>query len=146
MNGIINTVHEAPIVVFDDSNTTNAVFGTVDYSTVKISMLQMLYTPYASASAFFEGLAALEQGNGSLTYGSSVEEVYANLVLDCTTSTDQQPYVAALNEIQTAIACGDRLQPGSVGLEGLRESYSEMRSFSNEWASTWLTVFEGPCS
>ena len=145
---IIEDVHLAPVAVFNDSISSGSgpVFGSVDYSTVKIGMIQMLYTPYASAEIFFEGLAALEQGNADLIYESSVEEAYANLLLTCLPEDASQPYVAGLNEIQTAIACGDQLGNSSISLQDLRVAYKEMRSFSEDWASTWLTIFTAPCS
>ena len=146
VNNIVDSVHLDPAVVFEGSN--NTVFGTVDYSGLKNTMFQMLYTPYASAYNFTLALAALEQGNAEAIFDNSVVNEYAQLVYTCPEYASQstQPYVAGLNEIQTAIACGDQLTPGGQSVQELRQTYSEMRAYSEEWASTWLPSVSGPCS
>ena len=148
VNKIIEDVHLAPVAVFDDSSANGSapVFGSVDYSAVKTGLFQMLYTPYASAETFFERLAALEQGNASLMYNASVEKGYSNLLLTCASENTSQPYVAGITEISTAIACGDRLGDNSVSLQDLRAAYKDTQSFSEDWGSTWLTIFSAPCS
>lgn len=148
MNKIIDDVHLNPVVVFEGTNST--VFSTVDYSDTKITMLEMLYNPYASALNFTNSLVALEQGNAESLYDSSVYSVYDHLVYMCpessTASNNTQPYVAGLNEIQTAIACSDQLTSGAKSIQELRQAYGEMMAYSEEWASAWLPVFAGPCS
>ena len=148
VNKVVDGVHLEPAVVFQGTN--NSTFGTVDYSDIKTFMLEMLYQPYASALSFAKALVALEQGNADSLYDGSVYNSYAQLVYSCaessTASNNSQPYVAGFNEIQTAIACGDQLTSGGRSIQELRQAYSELKAYSEEWASAWLPIFEGPCS
>ena len=149
MNKLIDNAHVNPIVVFDDSDPDNIVFGNVDDTAIKLTLLAMLYRPYDLASDYLEGLAALEQGNGSYIYSISPEKSYADLLSNSSSSSAQsssQPYVADAGEIQTAIACGDIVNAGATTLQELQEAYDEMLSISEERAGIWLPVFTGACS
>ena len=110
----------------------------------------MLWTPYTSALNLTKALVALEQGNGSLLYDSSDAKQLKDLVFQCSanSSVSQQssPYVPNLGEVQAAIACGDQLNEGTKTLQEFQQEYAELKSFSEDWASTWLATLPSYCS
>ncbi|KAH7097786.1 alpha/beta-hydrolase [Auriculariales sp. MPI-PUGE-AT-0066] len=92
---ILNQLKREPLFV----QTSPTRYGTLDYGLAKSTLVTALYAPYAYISTVFAGLAAAEQGNGSVLFEA----------------------LLALN----GIGCGDAVQLHD-NLHDLEEYYGEI--------------------
>ncbi|KAJ7265165.1 hypothetical protein C8J57DRAFT_1718426 [Mycena rebaudengoi] len=82
---------------------TPAGYGLVDYSLLRLSVLEALYRPFSLFPTLARGLAALENGDGSMLYSISQEPTFQ---CDCANNTASPP----TDDSTVAIECGDAIE------------------------------------
>ncbi|KAJ7915406.1 Alpha/Beta hydrolase protein [Mycena leptocephala] len=82
---------------------TPAGYGLVDYSLLRLSLLGALYHPFSLFPTLARGLAALENGDGSILYSISQGPTFQ---CDCANNTASPP----TDDSTVAIGCGDAIE------------------------------------
>ncbi|KAJ7269217.1 Alpha/Beta hydrolase protein [Mycena rebaudengoi] len=82
---------------------TPAGYGLVDYSLLRLSVLEALYRPFSLFPTLARGLAALENGDGSILHSISQEPTFQ---CDCANNTASPP----TDDSTVAIECGDAIE------------------------------------
>ena len=147
VNKLIESLHLAPVPVYDDSDPTSISFGVADYTVIVLQLFQMLYTPFVSGPVILEALAALEQGNASAVYQGSVTMANNQNLATCDFNTSQ-PFVVGFLDISAPIACGDILVDTDRvrTLDEAKSDYQGMANASATFATTWYSLSEGRCA
>ena len=145
---LLDSIHQAPLPFYNDSDPSNIQFTTVDYTLVTQTLGQVMQTPYELAPAFAEAVVELEQGNGSLIFQSAPGIGIYNAQqndFSCDSSLPQ-PFSTGGLEIYISIACGDRVNPGASGIEASLLVYEKMIEISPFWGPMWFVESSGPCA
>ncbi|KAF8188141.1 Alpha/Beta hydrolase protein [Mycena galopus ATCC 62051] len=100
LTALTNAIRTQPISVL-----TPAGYGLVDYSLLRSIIFDSLYNPYNLFPLLAQGLAALENGDGTVLY-SLLEEALPPFECDCTNSTSSPP----MDDSSVAIECGDAVE------------------------------------
>ena len=144
----IDNIHQAPLPFYNNTDPSNIQFATVDYSLVTQALGDVIASPYQLAAEFAEAVVELEQGNGSLIFESAPGDgaINAQENLFSCDSSFPQPFSSGGIEIYVAIACGDRVNLGAVGLQESLSVYEEMLQISPFFAPQWFVQGAGPCA
>ncbi|EKM55395.1 uncharacterized protein PHACADRAFT_255998 [Phanerochaete carnosa HHB-10118-sp] len=147
VNKLIDSLHVAPLAVYDDSDPSNISFGVADYTVIVLQIFQMLYTPFASGQVIFEALAALEQGNASAIWQGSVTMANDVDLATCNFNASQ-PFVVGFLDISAPIACGDIIadEDRVRTSDEAKSDYQRMADASSTFATTWYPLSEGRCA
>ncbi|KAJ7116269.1 TAP-like protein-domain-containing protein [Mycena crocata] len=97
---------------------TPTSYGIVDYSLLRVTIFNALYTPYSSFGPLAAALATLEAGNGTAFYSLLQQPPFE---CECNT-TDALPFHLNSAEAGVAIQCGDA-GPVTDSLPQLQEFY-----------------------
>ncbi|KAJ7250171.1 Alpha/Beta hydrolase protein [Mycena haematopus] len=116
---------------------TPAGYGLVDYSLLRMTIFDCLYTPYSTFSALAQGLAALEKGDGTAFYSILAQ---APFQCDCANSTVSLP----IDDSTTAIQCGDAVEV-TDSVQQVAEFY-ENAAKTSQFAEFLVGESRVPCS
>ncbi|KAJ7649384.1 Alpha/Beta hydrolase protein [Mycena polygramma] len=83
---------------------TPVAYGIVDYSLLRYTIFETLYSPYALFPLLAQGLADLEKGNGTALY--SILTTIPAFECEC----NQTSVFSPIDDSTTAISCGDAVQ------------------------------------
>jgi hypothetical protein len=148
VTNLTDSIHKAPLPLYNNSDPANIQFSTVDYSLVTQFIGQAVYSPYSLAPTFAEAIVEMEQGNGTTVFettpGSGVDSGTADL-FSCSSSFSQ-PFSTGFLEITAAIGCGDRLDPVATGLQSSLSAYQELAQISPFYGPIFFAESAGPCS
>ncbi|KAJ7649338.1 Alpha/Beta hydrolase protein [Mycena polygramma] len=97
LEALTNSVRAQPVPVI-----TPATYGIVDYSLLRQTIFQTFYTPYTLFPLLAQGLAALENGNGTVLYS-----ILATPAFECNCNGTVFP---RSDDSTVAIECGDPVQ------------------------------------
>jgi hypothetical protein len=100
---------------------TPAGYGLVDYSLLRLSLLDALYQPFSLFPTLARGLAALEHGDGSILYSITQQPTFQ---CDCANKT-APPFNG---DSIVAIECGDAIE--------VTDSIEEVTEFYQNAAKT----------
>ncbi|KAJ6459651.1 hypothetical protein C8R45DRAFT_1030624 [Mycena sanguinolenta] len=81
---------------------TPAGYGLVDYSLLRMTIFESLYQPYSTFPSLAKGLAALENGDGSVLYS-----ILAQAPFQCANNTEMS---LPIDDSTVAIQCGDAVE------------------------------------
>jgi hypothetical protein len=124
LDKLYSAVKNQPIAV---QTTAGYGYDYVDYSTLKRTVFQSLYSPYSLAAPLAQALKELEQGNGT-----GVAKL-ANKVTKLQCKCGQPPTtVVPSNEASVAIRCGDGRVPKEDSPSAFYEKYLMM---AQNWSS-----------
>lgn len=148
VSNLIDSIHDAPLPLYDDSDPSNIQFAIVDYSLVTQALSQVVYSPYSLAPVFAEAVIQMEQGNGTLVFesapGNGADDASQNL-FSCDAGFPQ-PFSSGGLEIVAAIGCGDRLDVVATGLQASLPVYQEMVQVSPFFGPIFFAESNGPCA
>ncbi|KAJ6505884.1 hypothetical protein C8R47DRAFT_1209822 [Mycena vitilis] len=97
LEALTNFVRAQPVPVI-----TPAAYGLIDYSLLRQTIFQTFYTPYTLFPLLAQGLAALENGNGTVLYS-----ILATPAFECNCDGTIFP---PSDDSTVAIECGDPIQ------------------------------------
>ncbi|KAH7092788.1 alpha/beta-hydrolase [Auriculariales sp. MPI-PUGE-AT-0066] len=117
---ILNQLKREPLFV----QTSPTRYGTLDYGLAKSTLVTALYAPYAYISTVFAGLAAAEQGNGSVLFEALLALNGIGAPSEWRCSTGEGGFNLE-TEAFAAIGCGDAVQLHD-NLHDLEEYYGEI--------------------
>lgn len=121
---LLEVVRLNPVSVY---NGPDAPYGIVDYATLKEAIERAAYSPYNAYQTLSFGLAALAQGNGTIIFGLTGQEVYTD---NDSSSNIDAPYTIELQrEAELAISCAD-IQKITDGPEELMAYYESIAHIS----------------
>ncbi|KAF7358827.1 AB hydrolase-1 domain-containing protein [Mycena sanguinolenta] len=118
---------------------TPAGYGLVDYSLLRLSILGALYHPFSLFPTLAQGLAALENGDGSILYSISQGPPFQ---CDCANNTASPP----TDDSTVAIECGDAIEVTDT-IEEVTEFYqnaAKTSQFADGWKVYREDRFKGP--
>lgn len=148
VSNLIDSVHRAPLTLYDDSDPSNIQLAVVDYSLVTQTLGEVVYSPYSLASEFAEAVVQMEQGNGTFIFeaapGNGADNAQQNL-FSCDPNLPQ-PFSSGGIEIVAAIGCGDRLNPVATGLQASLPIYQGMTEVSPFYGPIFFAESNGPCA
>ncbi|KAG9219624.1 hypothetical protein CCMSSC00406_0006054 [Pleurotus cornucopiae] len=110
---------------------TNISYGLVDYTLLRLTIFQSLYTPYAAFPLLGRALADLADGDGTLLY-----QFFEQPPFDC--SCEAPAPLQPIRDGQTTILCTDG--------EEVRDTVKELRPFVDnlvglsQWGEVWATI------
>ncbi|EKM51106.1 uncharacterized protein PHACADRAFT_32147 [Phanerochaete carnosa HHB-10118-sp] len=140
---LLDDVHLAPVLVYNDTDPSNITFSVVDYTVVESHILATLKNPYSMATALAEAIVQLENGDGSLILGAAG---VTNVAQFATCDFDpSQPYVAGFLDIRAPIECGDSLVDTRRTLQAAQDDYQGMLQLS-QFATTIYPLMQGICT
>ncbi|KAJ7461340.1 hypothetical protein B0H11DRAFT_2056834 [Mycena galericulata] len=116
LTALTDSIRAQPVPVI-----TPAFYGIVDYSLLRSVLFTSFYVPYILFAVIAEGLAALENGDGSILY--SITQTTAPFECDCSSGNDTEPFHLNNAEAVVAIQCGDAVEV-TDSLEQLKEFYA----------------------
>ncbi|KAJ7289728.1 hypothetical protein C8J57DRAFT_1046680 [Mycena rebaudengoi] len=116
LTALTASIRTQPIAVL-----TPAGYGLVDYSLLRLSLLGALYHPFSLFPTLARGLAALENGDGSILYSISQGPTFQ---CDCANNTVSLP----TDDSTVAIGCGDAIE--------VTDSIEEVTEFYQNAAKT----------
>ncbi|KAJ7909251.1 Alpha/Beta hydrolase protein, partial [Mycena leptocephala] len=102
---------------------TTTGYGLVDYSFLRSVIFGALYSPYTTFAPLAEGLATLENGNGTVLYSLSQQSPFQ---CDCT--NDTAPFHLNGMEARIAVECGDAVE--------VKDSIQQLADFYENAAKT----------
>ena len=141
---LLASARAAPSAVYNNTDPTNTLVGTVDAPLLVLQLFQMLYEPASGAAALFAALRALEGGMPEPIFVGSVEA--ANDRLATCDFDAGAPFVTGFLDTAAPIACGDVAPASRVGtIDEAREGYEAMLARSR-FAGTWYPLSEGRCA
>ncbi|KAJ7660890.1 Alpha/Beta hydrolase protein [Mycena polygramma] len=97
LEALTNSVRAQPVPVI-----TPTTYGIIDYSLLRQTIFQTFYTPYTLFPLLAQGLAALENGNGTVLYS-----ILATPAFQCNCNGTVSP---PSDDSTVAIECGDPVQ------------------------------------
>ncbi|GJE96013.1 alpha/beta hydrolase [Phanerochaete sordida] len=140
VNRLIESVHVAPVPIFNDSVTPP--FAVADYTLVVSQLLGAVGTPYGGALQVAEAVVALENGDGAPMFAGSTQELLASL--DTCSATDG-PFAVGSIDVEAPIICGDSMVNTVKTLEEARQEFEGMLKMS-DLATAWYPTTQGPCT
>ncbi|KIP07581.1 hypothetical protein PHLGIDRAFT_117972 [Phlebiopsis gigantea 11061_1 CR5-6] len=144
LDALLTSARATPHVVYNNTDPSNTLFGTVDAPLLVLQLFQMLYEPVSSAAALFSALHALEQGDAQPVFAGSVQA--ANDRLATCDFDANAPFVTGFLDTAGPIACGDVSPPARVAtIDEARDGYEAMLARSR-FAGTWYPLSEGRCA
>ena len=142
---LINDVHIAPVPLINDTDPTASTFGVVDYTVLVQQLFQLTYFPYSHAPGTAEGIAQLEQGNGTLIFQDSSTQLVDDSLATCEAEPGEQ-FAPGLLDITAAVLCGDILGSSSRTFQQARDNYQSFVDLSPLFATGWYDVTYGACT
>ncbi|ESK84531.1 alpha beta hydrolase fold family [Moniliophthora roreri MCA 2997] len=118
LNALYITIKDSPVGVYSSSSP---YYGLVDYPTLKRAVQVALYNPYTSFAPLAQGLADLENGNGTTIYGLQVEGSEPSACGAAEYSNDW--------EANHAVTCGDG-EEVTDNVEDLKKYWEETKDIS----------------
>ena len=145
---LMDSVHQSPLPIYDNSDPANIQFAMVDYSLATQVLQQTVYSPYSLGPTFAEAIVEMEQGNGTIVFetapGNGVNNGQADL-FSCD-SGFPTPFSSGYLDILGAIGCGDIVDPTPSGLQSIFPAYQQMASASPFFGPILFTESEGVCA
>ena len=105
---------------------------------------EITYYPYSQAPVLAEGIAQLEQNNGTLIFENSATQSIDSLAT-CEAENKTQ-FVPGLLDITAAIQCGDILGSSNHTFQQARDNYQSFVDLSSLFATGWYPVTYGVCT
>lgn len=142
---LVSSVQRNPQVVYNSTDPSNILFGTVDASTLVLQLFQMLYEPESDAFSTFSALLAFEQGMPEPIFSTSVTA--ANDRLATCQFNASVPFVTGFLDTSAPIACGDIIGE-TEGVRTVEEAMADYQGMldASGFATTWYPLSEGRCA